>query len=76
MLFFNDNWIGFYYPDKNDLTEYKQSQKYKTVEECRDWVDSQVSIYNPNDEVYDYECGKNCKKDGSSDLYICKETTK
>lgn len=73
-IFFNNNWIGFYYPDENNLSQNIQSPAYKTIEECRNWVDSQVSIYNPSGYGYDYECGKNCKKDNNSDLYICKET--
>lgn len=69
-------WIGFYYPDVNDLSKYNRSSELKSFEACREWVDSQVGIYNPSGEGYDYECGKNCRFDDSFQLYICKETVK
>jgi len=74
-LFFNkETWEGFYYPDEADLTKHIQSPKFKTIDECRSWVNSQVFIYNPSGEGFDYECGKNCRFNKDYQLYICKET--
>lgn len=73
-VFKKDRWIGFYYPDYNNLINYTHSPELKSLEECRLWVENQVSIYNSSGEGYDYECGKNCDYESGSDLYICEET--
>lgn len=70
----NDKWLGFYYPDRNNLTSHIQSAEVDSLEECRVWVESQVSIYNPSGYGYDYECGKNCKLKKDWDIYVCEET--
>jgi len=72
-----EKWIGFYYPNENDLTNHFQSPEYKSIDQCRNWINGQVSIHNPSGLGYDYECGKNCKVYPGSEsdpLYICKET--
>lgn len=69
-----DVWVGFYYPNENDLAGYSQSVEMGSLEECRDWVDGQASIYNPSGLGYDYECGKNCKYDERWGGYTCEET--
>lgn len=70
-----DSYIGFYYPDENDLTEHIQSQKLGSLDECHSWVKDQEAKYNPSGYGYDYECGKNCDEPGQpDDLYICEET--
>lgn len=73
-FFNNETWLGFYYPDENNLTKYIQSSELKSLEECRAWVDSQIPIHNPSGSGYDYECGKNCRFDKNYRLYVCKET--
>jgi hypothetical protein len=73
-LFKRDTWIGFYYPDRDNLFLYTQSPEFDSLEECRQWVDTQIYIYNPSDNNYDYECGRNCKLQENG-LYLCKETT-
>lgn len=72
----DDKWLGFYYPDGNDLQTYKVSRELKSVEECREWVEQMQSKYNPNnDGSDDYECGKNCEESETiEDFYHCKET--
>ena len=69
-----DEYIGFYYPNASDLTsDIQSSVAFDSLEMCRDWVDEQVSIHNPNGSGYDYECGKNCDLSGGKP-YICEET--
>jgi hypothetical protein len=69
-----DTYVGFYYPDAGNLTNDIQSgDTFDSLEGCRDWVDEQVFIYNPNNSNYDYECGKNCDLSGGKP-YICEET--
>lgn len=73
-FFKKETWVGFYYPDVSDLTKSIQSPTFKSLDECRVWVNSQVHLYNPSGEGYDYECGKNCRFDKDYQVYICKET--
>ena len=75
-FFKKDTYIGFYYPDANNLTNDIQSKEtFSTLEACRDWVDEQKSIYNPSaTNSDDYECGKNCDLQNGQKPYICEET--
>ena len=74
-IFFNNgSWLGSYYPDENDLSEYIQSPELDSLEDCRVWVSNQVPIYNPSGYGYDYECGKNCKFNKDYGVHVCKET--
>ena len=69
-----DKYVGFYYPDANDLTnDIQSSEVFDSLEMCRDWVDEQISIYNTDGSGYDYECGKNCDLSGGKP-YVCEET--
>ena len=70
-----DKWMGFYYPDENDLTKHIQSSEFNSLEECRGWVKDQARVLNPEGKGFDYECGKNCRLAKPSSLYHCKETT-
>lgn len=69
-----DTYIGFYYPDKTNLTMDIQSPiTFDSLDDCRDWVDQQIMKYNPEGTNFDYECGKNCDLSGMKP-YICEET--
>ena len=74
VFFKPDVWIGFYYPNESDLTKNTQSSELASIEECRNWVDTQVQAYNPTGEGYDYECGRKCKFKNDWGMYVCKET--
>ncbi|MFA7654334.1 MAG: hypothetical protein WCX97_04885 [Candidatus Magasanikbacteria bacterium] len=71
-----ERWQGYYYPNEDNLAYNLQSPEFKSLEECRFWVNSQVAIYNPAGYGYDYECGKNCKFNKDFEAYVCKETIK
>lgn len=74
ILFKKDTYIGFYYPDANDLTNDIQSDgTFESLDACRDWVNKQVSMRNQDNSNYDYECGKNCDISGGKP-YVCEET--
>lgn len=64
-------WIGFFYSDKSNLFEYRQSPALSTVDECREWARNQATL--DRDGNSDYECGKNCRANGDGPL-ICDET--
>lgn len=73
-IFKKDAYVGFYYPDANNLINDIQSKTtFNSLDDCRDWVNEQVSIHNQNNSNYDYECGKNCDLSGGKP-YICEET--
>jgi hypothetical protein len=73
-LFKEDSYVGFYYPDANNLINDIQSESsFHSLEGCRAWVKDQVATHNPTGEGYDYECGKNCKLSGGKP-YVCEET--
>lgn len=75
-VFSKDKYIGFYYPDRYNLFEDIQSDGYfETMEQCRVWVNTQISIHNKGNLNYDYECGKNCDMSGGKP-YVCEETIK
>jgi hypothetical protein len=75
-FFKKDVYIGFYYPDANNLlNDIESPNTFESLELCRDWIDEQSSIYNPNGSNYDdYECGKNCGLQNGQKPYICEET--
>lgn len=70
-----ESWIGFYYPNGNNLSISHESPELSSYEECIDWVFELKEQMNPTGEIFDdYECGKGCSKDKSLGLYICDET--
>lgn len=72
LIFKQDRWLGFYYPDRSDLSNYKVSnEEFKSFEECKNWV--RYISSGKLDTNYDYECGKNCRMDNYG-MYICDET--
>lgn len=68
-----DIWSGYFYPNKDNLSEWVESDsKFKSLEECRNWANNKAIELKLDITQYDYECGLNCKyKDGFN---ICKET--
>lgn len=75
--FFKKNaYIGFYYPDASNLFNDIQSRNsFDSLDACRNWVNEQKSIYNPDGiNEDDYECGKNCNLQNGQKPYICEET--
>jgi hypothetical protein len=72
----HNSYIGFFYPDRNDLLEYKESIIFSSLEGCRDWALDQPQIWHVTREDSDYECGKNCKIDSNGPPYTCDETLK
>ena len=71
-----ERWIGFYYPDRSDLSVSRRSQELSSLEECRSWVDDQRSLRRDEETQDDYECGRRCRYDKDWDGYICKETVR
>lgn len=70
----SDNWEGFVYPNKHDLTKHIGIGTYKSLEECR--ASALEALQKVSSvERGDYECGLNCKTDDNlGGIKICKET--
>lgn len=74
-----NEWMGFYYPDRNDIGNEKTwviQSNLNSLEECQDWIADTATENDPLELFYDYECGYNCKYDYSYQTYICKKTVK
>lgn len=68
-----DEWDGFVYPDRRDLTNDIYIGTFNSLENCRS---SALGLINSDRERFlnpDYECGKNCDT-STGKPYICKET--
>lgn len=64
-------WTGYFYPTAENLDIFRTSPQFKTLEECRDWAQSQTGYPN---QTWDYECGLNCEFKAEYGLNVCKET--
>ncbi len=70
---FGEKWEGFVYPDKNDLTVYKNIGVYNSLEACRSASLNKLSALGATNRG-DYECGLNCKKGNVGSVKICEQT--
>ena len=71
---FKEEWEGFVYPNKNDLTEHINIGTYKSLEECRA---SAVRALNKISSLTagDYECGLNCESNSDfGDIKVCEKS--
>ena|SRR3989344_7500709 len=75
-LFKKDEWISFFYPNKEDPKTFTQSPTLDNLDDCRKWADNTKQELNLIEGTYKYECGKNCVIDSGSKLYKCEETAK
>lgn len=65
---------AYYYPDKNDLTEYREALSVGSVDACRLWVqDTATGLGDASLQRGDYECGVGCKTNDYG-LNVCRLT--
>ena len=64
----DERWLGFVYPDKNNLLEHKVVGEFPTLNSCLDAVNKAAGSRGS------YECGLNCEDKDGSGLYICERT--
>ncbi len=65
-------WIGFVYPDKNNLWNDKNIGTFDSLEACRN--EARSALYQMNATYSgDYECALNCDTSRGKP-YICEET--
>lgn len=73
----SQEWKGFVYPNKNDLTKHIELGTFDSLEKCRNSAINLMSKLGDRSKQ-DYECGLNCRPmknlDGTSDMNICEKT--
>ena len=69
----DEEWSGFVYPNKNNLTDHRNIGTYSSLEQCRDAALSLMSTSNWFNG--DYECGLNCKSSSYGGM-LCDKTLK
>ena len=57
-----DEWLGFAFPDKENLLVHREVGSFETQQECDEASMSILKSLNALDNGY-YECGKNCESD-------------
>ena len=67
-----DEWAGYVYPNKDDLTRHEYIGVYPSLFDCRDAALAKISLL-PNRTRADYECGLNCEPAGSG-VSVCEKT--
>jgi len=69
-----EEWEGFVYPNKNDLTAHRNIGIYESLESCRSAAWDMLSRIS-SIEQGDYECGLNCEyRSGMGGIKICEKT--
>jgi len=70
-------WLGFVYPNKNNLSKYIYIGNYETLEQCRMSARWNINNLELTDKA-DYECGLNCepliKGRGLDSTRVCEKT--
>ena len=69
-----DEWEGFIYPNKHDLTRHVNIGKFKSLEACRAAAMNALRAMNSLGSG-DYECGLNCKANTDlGGIKVCEKT--
>lgn len=71
-----DQWEGFVYPDKDNLSKHFTIGKYSTLAECGRAARTALMQGRENGiALGDYECGLNCKPmAGDPTMMLCEKT--
>lgn len=71
---FKEEWEGFVYPNKDDLTVHRNIGVYESLEGCRAAALNTLSQIS-SIEKGDYECGLNCEsRSGMGGIKVCEKT--
>jgi hypothetical protein len=70
---FSEEWKGWVYPDRSNLSNSIYIGIYGSLEECRNSAISYIRSNNYQNSG-DYECGLNCKNEFG--INFCKETSR
>lgn len=73
---FQEEWEGFVYPNKNDLTVHRNIGVHNSLEGCRSAALNMLSQIS-SIEKGDYECGLNCEsRSGMGGIKVCEKTVR
>jgi hypothetical protein len=67
---FQEEWSGFVYPSKSNLSNHREIGTFSSLEQCRNAA--VAVIQNAKWRNADYECGLNCKR-GTLPM-VCEKT--
>jgi hypothetical protein len=71
---FEEEWEGFVYPNKNDLTVHRNIGVYESLESCRAAALNTLTHISTI-EKGDYECGLNCEnRSDMGGIKVCEKT--
>ena len=71
-----DEWEGFVYPDKNNLTIHKNIGVFDSLENCRAEALNTLSQIS-SIQRGDYECGLNCQaRNEHGGIKVCEKTVR
>ena len=73
--FVKETWVGFIYPNRNNMLVHELAGTYKTLSSCRS--NSQKKIKENGWGNADYECGVKCRREDSGvfgGINICEKT--
>lgn len=71
-----EEWMGFVYPNRADLTEHIEIGVYSSLEQCRAAAQDKL-VLSGRVNTGDYECGLSCERKAEfGGLYVCKETAR
>lgn len=69
----SQEWRGFVYPNRNDLSEWRAIGPFRSLEECRAAsLDLLRDLVHSPERRGDYECGLNCRP--TRGLNVCDRT--
>jgi hypothetical protein len=76
-------WIGTFYKIIEEEKAITDSERFETIDMCRDWADERASFYSLKEGEWDYECGTGCEFEDDTivsgkkvNTYECSEVTK
>jgi len=74
-LFKKDEWIGFFYENK-ESKQFIKSNPYQRSDECLKWAHRMANDLNLIEDTYKFECGKNCRFSQDYSSYFCETIVK
>jgi len=73
---FQEEWRGFVYPNRADLTKHVEIGTFPSLEQCRSAAHDRLALSGWAEQG-DYECGLNCeRREGFGDMLVCKKTAR
>lgn len=69
------SWRGFVYPDKSNLSDWRELGSFPTLDDCRASAALYLRDMHATEEGT-YECGRNCRRRATTGLNECDETTR